>query len=232
MAITQTYQVDMTPGGVSQVVHVSMSEVGGERILKFVLYNGNISYIIPSGATTTIRGGKPDGTIYEYSCNIASDRKSVSIPVQSQMTAIPGIHDAEIRVYDGTNIIGSANLKIFVEKSPFSKFYRVSASELPAIETAEQAAFEAHADRNAVAAYKDQAKQSEENAANSSTSATNAANTATSKAAEAKASADAAAKSEENAMSATPEGYSALASTFNALGLSVVDGAINVTYKQ
>lgn len=228
-SITDTYSLDMTPGTIPAVVHLSQYDIG-EREMKFLLYAGSKPYSPPDGSTVTIRGGKPDGTIYEYSCNTSGN--AVTVQPTEQMTAVKGFHDAEIRVYNGTNIIGSANLRIMVEPSPFPEGYRVSTTQIPAIEGAAQAATDALASRNAASAYKSQAADSASAAKNSATAAAASETAAKDSESAAKNSAAAAATSEKNAMSATPDGYNELASTFNALGLSVVDGEINVTFER
>lgn len=224
-SITDTYALDMTPGAIPAVVHLSQYD-SGARELKFLLYAGSRLYTPPTGSTVTIRGGKPDGTIYEYACTVSENAATVT--PTAQMTAVKGFHDAEIRVYKGSDIIGSANIRIMVEPSPFPESFRASATELPIIEGASKAAIDAEEYKNAALNSQNAASTSATQAANSAAAASRSASAAATsetatKASEtaAASSAAAAAQSEKNAMSATPSGYSTLADTFNALGLYV-----------
>lgn len=223
--IEDTYALDMTPGSIPEVVHLSQYD-SGARDIKFLLYAGSRPYTPQTGSTVTIRGGKPDGTIYEYVCTVSENAATVT--PTAQMTAVKGIHDAEIRIYNGSDIIGSANIRIMVEQSPFPESFRASATELPIIEGASKAAIDAEEYKNAALNSQNAASTSATQAANSATEASRSASAAATsetatKASEtaAASSAAAAAQSEKNAMSATPSGYSTLADTFNALGFYV-----------
>lgn len=224
-SITDTYALDMTPGAIPAVVHLSQYD-SGARELKFLLYAGSRPYTPQNGSTVTIRGGKPDGTIYEYVCTVSEN--AVTITPTTQMTAVKGIHEAEIRIYNGSDMIGTANIRIMVEQSPFPESFRASATELPIIEGASKAAIDAEEYKNAALNSQNAASTSAAQAANSATEASRSASAAATSEVAAKTSetnasnsAKAAAASEKNAMSATPDGYASLASTFNALGLYV-----------
>ena len=215
----------MTPGSIPEVVHLSQYDTGA-RDIKFLLYAGSRSYTPQSGSIVTIRGGKPDGTIYEYECTVSGN--TATLTPTTQMTAVKGIHEAEIRIYNGSDIIGSANIRIMVEPSPFPEIFRASATELPIIEGANKAAFDAEKYKNAALNSQNAASASAEQANNSATESSRSASAAAASEAAAKTSetnaansAKAAAASEKNAMSATPDGYASLAATFNALGLYV-----------
>jgi hypothetical protein len=223
--IEDTYALDLTPGSIPEVVHLSQYD-SGVRDIKFLLYAGSRPYTVQTGSTVTIRGGKPDGTIYEYTCAVTGNAVTVTPTVQ--MTAVRGFHDAEIRIYNGSDMIGSANIRIMVEQSPFPESFRASATEIPLVEGAHKAAFDAEEYKNSALNSQNAASESATQAANSATAAGNSAKAAATSETAAKtsetnaaSSASAAAASEKNAMSATPDGYASLASTFNALGLYV-----------
>lgn len=224
-SITEPYALDMTPGAIPAVVHLSQYD-SGARELKFILYAGSRPYTPQAGSTVTIRGGKPDGTIYEYACTVSGN--AATFTPTAQMTAVKGFHDAEIRIYNGSDIIGSANIRIMVEPSPFPESFRTSATELPIIEGASKAALDAEEYKNAALNSQNAASVSATQATNSATESSRSASAAAASETAAKISetnaansAKAAAASEKNAMSATPDGYASLASTFNALGLYV-----------
>ena len=223
--IEDTYALDMTPGAIPAVVHLSQYD-SGMRDIKFLLYAGSRPYTPQTGSSVTIRGGKPDGTIYEYTCTVLGN--AVTVTPTLQMTAVRGFHDAEIRIYSDSDMIGSANVRIMVEQSPFPESFRASATELPLVEGAHKAAYDAEEYKNSALNSQNAASASATQAASSAMAASKSASAAAasetaSKTSEANAanSAKAAATSEKNAMSATPDGYSSLASTFNALGLYV-----------
>ena len=223
--ITQEYAINMTPGAIPAVVHVSQYDAGN-RNLRFLLYSGNAKFIIPSSATVSIRGSKTDGTVYEYRLNTSDN--TAEGPVQVQMTAVAGRHMAEIRVYDGSTVIGSANIVIMVEKSPSPENYTPSATELPLLEQASgslatifQSEKQTKLSESNAKASAGQAASSADAAGKSATASADSATKSADSATASAASAEAAAASEKNAMSATPDGYSKLAETFNALGLYV-----------
>jgi hypothetical protein len=223
--IEDTYALDMTPGGIPEVVHLSQYD-SGVRDIKFLLYSGSRPYTPQTGSRVTIRGGKSDGTIYEYECTVSGN--SVTLTPTTQMTAVKGIHEAEIRIYNGSDIIGSANIRIMVEQSPFPESFRASATEIPLVEGAHKAAYDSEEYKNAALNSQNAASASAAQAANSAAESSRSASAAAASETAAKTSetnasnsAKAAAASEKNAMSATPDGYASLASTFNALGLYV-----------
>lgn len=214
----QTVKLDMTPGYLQSAVSVSQYD-DGSRSIDFELYKDGAVYSIPSGATVTINGHKPDGNVYSVPCTYSGNK--VTVTFTKQMTAVDGFSSAEISIVSGSTRLGSANFKVIVEKSPMSDGAVVSESQIPLIEEAGQHAAEALISRNAAAEYAKQASDSAATASTASTSASSNATKAASSATAAAASASAAADSAKNAMSATPDGYSTLAATFNALGLYV-----------
>lgn len=215
---TQTVKLDMTPGCLQSAVSVSQYD-DGLRSIDFELYKDGAAYNIPSGATVTINGHKPDGNVYSVPCTYSGNK--VTVTFTKQMTAVDGFNTAEISIISGSTRLGSANFKVIVEKSPMSDNAVVSDSQIPLIEEAGQHAAEALISRNAAAEYAKQASDNAATASAASTSASSNAAKAASSATVAAASASAAADSAKNAMSATPDGYSTLAATFNALGLYV-----------
>lgn len=141
MAITQKYNLNLIPNKMPLSVHVSQYDKSS-RIIEFDLYNGATPFTIPSGSTITVRGGKPDGTGYEYACSYAAGThggSTVSATIEEQMTVLPGHQPAEIRITQGTQVLGTANFEFFVEASPMEEG-AISETELPLLEDAIQAA--------------------------------------------------------------------------------------------
>ena len=125
----QSTNLDMTPGGVKPRVHVSQYDKG--RTLTFHLFDGAMAYTIPTGATVTIDGIKPDmhGFSYETSWN----GNAVSVEVSQQMTVLTGDVECEIRVKKDEVDIGSANFQMVVENSPINDETIISDTDLPLI---------------------------------------------------------------------------------------------------
>ena len=214
----QTVRLDMTPGYLQSAVSVSQYD-DGLRSIDFELYKDGAAYNIPSGATVTINGHKPDGNVYSVPCTYSGNM--VTVVFTKQMTAVDGFSAAEISIVSGSTRLGSANFKVIVEKSQMSDNAVVSESQIPLIEEVGQHAAEALISRNAAAEYAKQASDNAATASAASTSSSANAVQAASSATAAAASASAAADSAKNALSGTPDGYSTLAATFNALGLYV-----------
>lgn len=190
------------------------SDANGKQ-LQFALYDGSTAYSIPSGASLTIRGTKPDLTGYEYPCTFSGN--VVTVNVQPQMTVCAGRHNAEIRITKDRNILGTANVTLNVERSALSDATSVSETDLPLIEQAAEAynkvqgkVEEASASATAAKDSADKASASEKNAKASETNAKASADAS-------KASADASAKSASTAAtSATNASGSATAASGSA----------------
>lgn len=129
--ITQTYQIDMIPGGDPAVIHVSQYDNAG-RTLAFELYNGGVEYTVPTGATVSLSGTKPDGTGFLYSMTVDGSTASIDIP--QQVAIVAGDVAAELRITSDSGIIGSANFIIRVEKAALDDETAISETDLPAFE--------------------------------------------------------------------------------------------------
>lgn len=216
--ITQTHDLNLIPGSVPPVVNVTQYDKTA-RTLVFNLWDGETSFSVPSGAAVTIRGTKPDGNGFEYTATASGS--TVSMDLQQQMATCAGSVRCEVRIASGTQIIGTADFILEVKPSALNESTPLSETELPLIEKAAEGAAKIEANLSASNTAASNAATSEANAKNSETNAAASANSAGKSATAAASSAAAAAASEKNAMSATPDGYSKLASTFNALGLYV-----------
>ena len=216
--ITQTHNLNLIPGSVPPVVNVTQYDKTA-RTLVFNLWDGETSFSVPSGAAVTIRGTKPDGNGFEYTATASGS--TVSMDLQQQMATCAGSVRCEVRIASGTQILGTADFILEVKPSALNENTPLSETELPLIEKAAEGAAKIEANLSASNTAASNAAKSEANAKNSETNAAASANSAGKSATAAASSAAAAAASEKNAMSATPDGYSKLAGTFNALGLYV-----------
>lgn len=117
MVLNQAQALNMRPGHVPTVVHVSQGDVNS--VLQFYLYNGSDTYIA-YGSSVTIHGVRSDGVGFGvYDVQTYPNTNMVSVNVQEAMTAVPGAALAEITVADGDMVVGSANFAILVEEATF-----------------------------------------------------------------------------------------------------------------
>lgn len=134
---TQTIKVDLTPGRVYPVLHVSQGDVGLEA-LEFHIYQNNQPYPIPSEVTAiNIDGMTPVG-VFSYPCTWTGN--VVTAGLTATMTAERGIDICELALYDATNNkIGTCNFVIAVEESPYTNAH-VSTSDMATIMAAASSA--------------------------------------------------------------------------------------------
>ena len=209
--ITQTYNLNMVPdyGSVPVVVKASQYDKG-DRILHFVILDGDTLYEIPQVADVQIQGTKPDSHGFAYGMEdmtedgrhiVSYSGSRVTVICQEQMTAVPGTVRAEIRIITSSGDVGSANFVMKVERGGLSTDTDISETEIPAIialarhemEMAQAAAEAAEASSGAAAA-------SEQAAATSALVAESAAENAKDKAAVAAGEADKATASANDSM--------------------------------
>lgn len=121
--------LEIIPRGVSPVINVSQYDVG--RTFKFLLFDGDLAYTIPSGAVVRVEGIKKDKTGFSYDCEYSGNE--VTVEVTRQMTVFSGEVKSELRiVYNEVNI-GTLNFILKVEDSPINDETEISETEIPAI---------------------------------------------------------------------------------------------------
>lgn len=121
--------LDIIPRGVSPIINVSQYDVG--RTFKFLLFDGDLAYTIPSGAVVRVEGIKKDKTGFSYECEYSGNE--VTVEVTRQMTVFSGEVKSELRiVYNEVNI-GTLNFILKVEHSPINDETEISETEIPAI---------------------------------------------------------------------------------------------------
>lgn len=135
---TQIIKLNMIPGGVMPVVYVSQYD-NQTNALIFDLYNGDLPFPVPSGAAVLINGTKPpvDGELTGFSYSAASiSGNRVVCNVTQQMTAVPGPVLCELRIRTETQIIGSINFILRVERAALNDDTVLSETDIPLIEQA------------------------------------------------------------------------------------------------
>ena len=129
--ITQTINLNLIPGSPLPRINVSQYD-NGSRTLQFNLYNGVSDYEIPSGASVYIVGTKADNTGFEYACTF--DGSLVSVDITDQMTVFAGEVQAELRIIQSDEVLGTANFIINVESAALSDDTQISETDIPIIQ--------------------------------------------------------------------------------------------------
>lgn len=106
--------IDLIPNGAIKRVHVSQNDIG--RTLTFNLFNNSLAYTIPNGATVKIQGTKPSGFGFSETCSVSGN--TATIDTTEAMTDESGNIEAELVIDDGTDVLGTANFILAVEKNP------------------------------------------------------------------------------------------------------------------
>ena len=123
------FALDMTPGGVTPVVHLSQYDEAFQ--LEFTLYSRSGELDIPSGATAMIEGTKLDGKAYSANATISGNVVTVAGDVQ--ISAVAGNNPFQIVLKSGNSTVGSANFTISVEHAAMD-YDTVSDSKLAQIQ--------------------------------------------------------------------------------------------------
>ncbi len=111
----QTINVNMTPrASQTKILYCSQDDVGRTATINLLDETG--AYEIPSGATVTIRATKPSGLGFEETCAVSGNVATVTFT--ETMTQEAGRFPAELRIVNGTTVIGTANFWLFCEKNP------------------------------------------------------------------------------------------------------------------
>ena len=146
--ITQTHDLNLIPGSVPPVVHVTQYDKTA-RTLVFNLWDGETSFSVPSGAAVTIRGTKPDGNGFEYTATASGS--AVSMNIQQQMATCAGSVRCEVRIASGTQILGTADFILEVKPSALNENTVISETDLPIFEQLVSDAQEAASDAQTAA---------------------------------------------------------------------------------
>ena len=156
---TLTQPLNMSPGGIPPVIHVSQYD--SDFTIVFTLFSTVGDFTIESGTTAMVRGTKSSGTGYSADATINISAKTVTVTGNAQMTATAGQNVFEITLLKGNKEISSKNFILLCERAALDADTITDESvlkELNAIiegaETATQAAEEAEdaADRAEAAA--------------------------------------------------------------------------------
>lgn len=129
--IEQNYNLNLIPNGVPVVVKASQYDKTS-RTINFSLYNGDVAFNVPAGASVYVQGTKPDKTGFQYACAFTDN--IVSFDIEDQMTVLSGKYQAEIRITKDGDILGTANFVFAIERAGLTDDTEISETELPMVE--------------------------------------------------------------------------------------------------
>lgn len=113
--MNQNINVDLIPKfAVYGNLYFSQYDVGREAIINLV--NGSTEYEIPSGATVTLVATKPSGLGFTQNCTFEGNQ--ITVVCTAEMTDEAGSFPCEIRIANGSLLLGTANFTFNVERSP------------------------------------------------------------------------------------------------------------------
>lgn len=130
----QTIYLDLTPGKVFPVLHVSQGDTGLEA-LEFKLVQNSMVFNIPAAVTDIqLNGTTPLGVFsYNHASGVNWSGNTVTATVTETMTAEKGMVVAELVLLDSAmHSIGSLNFLLSVEPSPYTVAH-VSTSDMASI---------------------------------------------------------------------------------------------------
>lgn len=113
--MNQNINVDLIPKfAVYGNLYFSQYDVGREAIINLV--NGSTEYEIPSGATVTLVATKPSGLGFTQNCTFEGNQ--ITVVCTAEMTDEAGHFPCELRIANGSLLLGTANFTFNVERSP------------------------------------------------------------------------------------------------------------------
>ena len=137
--MSQKKSVSIIPGQFPQTVYLSQGDVGREFVLELVDENG--AYAVPAEATVKFAGTKPSGLGFTadvvMSSTTGGTRCIATITSTYDMTSEYGRFPAEVKITQGDDVLGTANVYLDIEKNPHpDNTYDGSVEELIPVITA------------------------------------------------------------------------------------------------
>ena len=112
---TLTQPLNMSPGGIPPVIHVSQYD--SDFAIVFTLFSTVGDFTIENGTTAMVRGTKSSGTGYSADATINISAKTVTVTGNAQMTATAGQNVFEITLLKGNKEISSKNFILLCERA-------------------------------------------------------------------------------------------------------------------
>ena len=110
----ESINLNLIPSGVSPVCHVSQYDAG--RQIKINLFEGINPYTIQSGDSFTLNVRKPDNTIVTTSVSGTQGYTYITISTTEQIAAVVGENLCELKITNGSTVIGTLNFIMQVER--------------------------------------------------------------------------------------------------------------------
>lgn len=196
MILQEEYNLNLESQLSKKYVKVSQYDTG-RRLLITLLKNDCSMFKIPSEASASINGLKPDGKGFRYDCSIENNK--VVVDMKEQMTVLAGYVKCEILLSKGGERIATANFMLSVEESPLSENTLISSTDIPLLQKAIEASEIVLSVEKTVKGYSESASKSSQSAQKSAESASNASASSAESARNSSQSAQASAESENNA---------------------------------
>lgn len=196
MILQEEYNLNLESQLSKKYVKVSQYDTG-RRLLITLLKNDCSMFKIPSEASASINGLKPDGKGFRYDCSIENNK--VVVDMKEQMTVLAGNVKCEILLSKGGERIATANFMLSVEESPLSENTPISSTDIPLLQKAIEASEIVLSVEKTVKGYSESASKSSQSAQESAESASNASASSAESARNSSQSAQASAESANNA---------------------------------
>lgn len=196
MILQEEYNLNLESQLSKKYVKVSQYDTG-RRLLITLIKNDCSMFKIPSEASASINGLKPDGKGFRYDCSIENNK--VVVDMKEQMTVLAGYVKCEILLSKGGERIATANFMLSVEESPLSENTQISSTDIPLLQKAIEASEIVLSVEKTVKGYSESASKSSQSAQKSAESASNASASSAESARNSSQSAQASAESANNA---------------------------------
>ena len=215
--MTENHILQMVPGGVPLVLHVSQYDADRSYVL--TPYYGSAKYERQPDSTAVLEATKPDSTVVAIAVTYGEDG-TISFNLPASITQAAGDVRSKVSILNESGKrVSSAKIVFAVDAAGIDTYARVSESDLELLRNIEEQTANIAENMKAAAAYASAAKTSETNAGKSATAAASSASAAgaseknaSSSKGEAVAAAAAAKESKDNAKnSETAAGKSAVA---------------------
>ena len=133
--VVENLRVDVTPGGVPLIIHVSQYDAGLRQFV-FTPYDKGVAMAKIAGATVTIEATKPDGYAVQHPCTYNNDG-TITYTLREQLAAREGQVWSKL-TWRGSNgeILGAKAIVWAVDMAGIEDGAIVSDSDLPLIEQA------------------------------------------------------------------------------------------------
>lgn len=139
--VVENLRIDVTPGGVPLVIHVSQYDAGLRQFV-FTPYDKGVAMAKIAGATVAVEATKPDGYAVQHPCTYNNDG-TITYTLQEQLAACEGQVWSKLTWRDSNgNILGAKAIVWAVDMAGIEDGAIVSTSDLPLIEQAAEFASE------------------------------------------------------------------------------------------